>query len=68
MRRVSLKRLRYSLNCSNNLYKKLQKYRIKSLYDNKMGLDGTTSGEVATGVAGSKIIHMGYSGVGIYNP
>ena len=32
------------------------------------GLDGTTSGEVATGVAGSKIIHMGYSGVGIYNP
>ena len=44
------------------------KYRIKSLYDNKMGLDGTTSGEVATGVAGSKIIHMGYSGVGIYNP
>ena len=49
-------------------YIKLQKYRIKSLYGNKMGLDGTTSGEVATGVAGSKIIHMGYSGVGVYNP
>lgn len=28
---------RYSLDCNNNLIKKLQKYRIKSLYDNMTG-------------------------------
>lgn len=32
------------------------------------GLDGVTSGEVATSVAGSKLIHMGYAGCGLYNP
>ena len=32
------------------------------------GLDGTTSGEVSTPVAGSKIIHMGFAGIGVFNP
>ena len=32
------------------------------------GLDGVTSGDVNTAVAGSKIIHMGYAGIGVYNP
>lgn len=32
------------------------------------GLDGVTSGDVASPVAASKIIHMGYSGVGVFNP
>lgn len=32
------------------------------------GLDGVTSGDVNTPVAGSKIIHMGYAGIGIFNP
>jgi hypothetical protein len=32
------------------------------------GLDGVTSGEVSTPVAGSKLIHMGHAGVGVMNP
>jgi len=32
------------------------------------GMDGVTSGDVNTAVAGSKIIHMGYAGIGVYNP
>lgn len=32
------------------------------------GMDGVTSGDVSTPVAGSKIIHMGYAGMGVFNP
>lgn len=32
------------------------------------GEDGTTSGDIYTTVAGSKLVHMGYASVGIYNP
>jgi len=32
------------------------------------GLDGVTSGDISSPVAGSKIVHMGYAGVGVYNP
>jgi hypothetical protein len=32
------------------------------------GLDGVSSGDVYTPVAGSKLIHMGYAGVGVMNP
>lgn len=31
-------------------------------------LDGVSSGDVSTSVAGSKLIHMGYAGVGVMNP
>lgn len=32
------------------------------------GLSGKASGVVSTPVAGSKLIHMGYAGVGVFNP
>lgn len=32
------------------------------------GLNGTTSGSAATPVAGSKLIHLSYCGVGVFNP
>lgn len=32
------------------------------------GIDGLSSGEVSSPVAGSKIINWGYSGVGVFNP
>ena len=32
------------------------------------GMDGVTSGDISSTVAGSKIVHMGYAGVGVYNP
>lgn len=32
------------------------------------GINGNDSGDVSSPVAGSKIIHTGYAGVGIYNP
>lgn len=32
------------------------------------GDDGVTSGDISTTVAGSKIVHMGYASVGLYNP
>ena len=41
---------------------------IRSVLKGVGGLDGTTSGEVSSPVAGSKLIHMGYAGVGVMNP
>lgn len=32
------------------------------------GLDGTTSGDIDTTVAGSKLVHMGYASIGLFNP
>lgn len=32
------------------------------------GLNGNESGEVSSSVAGSRIIHAGYAGVGVFNP
>ena len=32
------------------------------------GVDGLSSGDVSSPVAGSKIINWGYSGVGVFNP
>lgn len=32
------------------------------------GLDGLSSGEVSSPVAGSKLINWGYSGIGVFNP
>lgn len=32
------------------------------------GLDGKTSGEVASNVAGSKMVMMGYAGVAAFTP
>lgn len=41
---------------------------IRSVLKGVGGLSGTESGEVSSPVAGSKIIHMGYAGVSVFNP
>ncbi len=41
---------------------------IRSVIKGVGGMDGTTSGDAYTPVAASKIIHMGYSGIGVFNP
>jgi len=41
---------------------------IRGILKGVGGLDGITSGEVSSTVAGSKLIHMGYAGVGVFNP
>ncbi len=41
---------------------------IKNVLKGVGGLTGTESGEVSSQVAASKIINMGYSGVGVFNP
>jgi hypothetical protein len=41
---------------------------IRSVIKGVGGLDGMTSGEASTPVAGSKLIHMGHAGVGVMNP
>lgn len=41
---------------------------IRNVIKGVGGLGGNQSGDAYTPVAGSKIVHMGYAGVGIYNP
>lgn len=41
---------------------------ITSKYPGVGGMDGMSSGVVSSPVAGSKLIMMGYSGVGVFNP
>lgn len=41
---------------------------IRGILKGVGGLDGVTSGEISTTVAGSKLVHYGYAGVGVYNP
>lgn len=41
---------------------------IRATVEGVGGLTGTKSGSSATKVAGSSIVHMGYSGLGLFNP
>lgn len=41
---------------------------IRSTFKGVGGMDGVTSGDTYSTVAGSKIIHMGYAGVGVFSP
>lgn len=41
---------------------------IRGFMNGVGGQDGVTSGQINTTVAGSKLVHMGYASIGVYNP